>query len=109
MAHDVAPDEVHEREAVDAGEDAFEADEAAAATGHVDLGRVAGDDRLGAEPDAGQEHLHLLGRGVLRLVEDDEAGVERAAPHERQRRDLDRLALEERCAPSRSTMSYSAS
>ena len=27
---------------------------------------------LAAEADAGEEHLHLLGRGVLRLVENDE-------------------------------------
>ena len=67
----------------------------AAAAGHVDLGDVAGDDGLRAEADAGEEHLHLLGRGVLRLVEDDEAVVERAAAHERQRRDLDRAALEQ--------------
>ena len=70
-------------------------DQPAAAAGHVDLGGVAGDDRLGAEADAGEEHLHLLGRGVLRLVEDDEAVVERAAAHEGQRRHLDRLALEQ--------------
>ena len=55
----------------------------------VGLGDVAGDDDLGAEAEPGQEHLHLLGRGVLRLVEDDERVVERAAAHERQRRDLD--------------------
>ena len=66
-----------------------------APAGHVDLGDVAGDDGLGAEADAGEEHLHLLGRGVLRLVEDDEAVVERAAAHERQRRDLDRAPLEQ--------------
>ena len=47
--------------------------QARAAAGDVDLGDVAGDDRLGAEADPGEEHLHLLGRGVLRLVEDDEA------------------------------------
>ena len=47
------------------------------------------------EADAGQEHLHLLGRGVLGLVEDDEAAVERAPPHERQRRHLDRAPLEQ--------------
>ena len=90
-----APGEVHEGQAVDAGQDALEADQAAAAAGHVDLRGVAGDDRLGAEADAGQEHLDLLGRGVLRLVEDDEAGVERAAAHEGQRRHLDGLALEQ--------------
>ena len=46
-----------------------------------------------AEADARQEHLHLLAGGVLRLVEDDEAVVERAAAHVRQRRDLDVTAL----------------
>ena len=61
----------------------------------VDLGHVAGDDRLRVEADARQEHLHLLGGGVLRLVEDDERVVERPAAHERQRRDLDRPALDQ--------------
>ena len=56
----------------------------------VDLGDVAGDDHLRAEAEPGQEHLHLLGRRVLRLVEDDERVVERAAAHEGERRDLDR-------------------
>ena len=63
--------------------------------GHVDLGDVAGDDALGAEADAGEEHLHLLGRRVLRLVEDDERAVERAAAHEGERRHLDRAAVEQ--------------
>ena len=66
---------------------------AAAAVGQVDLGHVAGHDDLRAEAEAGEEHLHLLGRGVLRLVEDDERVVERAAAHVRERRDLDRAAL----------------
>ena len=57
--------------------------------GQVDLGDVAGDHDLGAEAEPGQEHLHLLGRGVLRLVEDDERVVERAAAHVGQRCDLD--------------------
>ena len=59
----------------------------------VDLRDVAGDDDLGAEAEPRQEHLHLLGRGVLRLVQDDEAVVQRAAAHERERRHLDRAAL----------------
>jgi hypothetical protein len=66
-------------------------------------------DRLRVEPDAGEEHLHLLGRRVLRFVEDDERVVERAAAHEGQRRDLDRGALERRSIRSGSSMSYSAS
>ena len=59
----------------------------------VDLRDVSGDDHLRAEAEAGQEHLHLLRRRVLRLVEDDEGVVQRAPAHERQRRDLDRPAL----------------
>ena len=61
----------------------------------IDLRDVAGDDRLRSEPEARQEHLHLLGRGVLRFVEDDERVVQRAAAHEGDRRDLDRAALDE--------------
>ena len=63
---------------------------------------VAGDDGLGAEADAGEEHLHLLGRRVLRLVEDDEGVVERAPAHEGERRDLDGAALEALRRPCRS-------
>jgi hypothetical protein len=61
----------------------------------VDLGDVAGDDGGGAEADAGQEHLHLLDGGVLRLVENDEGVVQGAAAHVGQRRDLDDVALDE--------------
>eukprot|EP01022_Parablepharisma_sp_SALTPOND_P035640 TRINITY_DN959_c0_g7_i1.p1 TRINITY_DN959_c0_g7~~TRINITY_DN959_c0_g7_i1.p1 ORF type:complete len:661 (+),score=231.75 TRINITY_DN959_c0_g7_i1:1723-3705(+) len=61
----------------------------------VDLGDVAGDDGLAAEADAGEEHLHLFRRGVLRLVEDDEGVVQRASAHVGQRRDLDGLLFEE--------------
>ena len=60
----------------------------------VDLRDVAGDDDLRAEAEPRQEHLHLLRRGVLRLVEDDEAVVERPPAHEGERRDLDRPALD---------------
>ena len=65
----------------------------------VDLGHVAGDDDLRAEPEPRQEHLHLLGRRVLRLVEDDERVVQRPAAHERERRDLDRPAVHVRVQP----------
>ena len=63
--------------------------------GHVDLGGVARDDHLRPEADTGEEHLHLLRRRVLRLVEDDEAAVQRAAAHERERRHLDDLTLQQ--------------
>ena len=65
----------------------------------VDLGDVAGDDDLGAEAEPRQEHLHLLRRGVLRLVENDEVVVQGAAAHECQRRHLDRAALHVRAEP----------
>ena len=60
----------------------------------VDLGDVAGDDHARVEAEPGEEHLHLLGAGVLRLVEDHEGVVEGAAAHEGERRDLDHAALE---------------
>ena len=47
------------------------------------------------KPQAREEHLHLLGSGVLRLVEHDERIVERAPAHVCQRRDLDRAARHE--------------
>ena len=65
------------------------------ATGQVNLGDIAGDDHLRTEAQAGQEHLHLLGGGVLRLVEDDERVVEGAAAHVRQRCDLNGARLHE--------------
>src|SRR5262249_9986583 len=96
VAHDVLLVEVDERDALDLADDLQRLDEARGASGRqVDLRHVARDDRLGAEAEAREEQLHLLRRGVLRLVEDDEGVVERAAAHERDRRDFDRAALEE--------------
>ncbi len=81
------PAEVH---VVDVVQDVLHDVQAAACLRRqVDLRHVAGDHHLRAETQARQEHLHLLGRGVLRLVEDDERVVERAAAHVRQRRHLD--------------------
>ena len=60
----------------------------------VDLGHVARHYGLAAKADTGQEHFHLLDGGVLRLVQDDEGVVQRAAAHIRQRGDLDHLLLE---------------
>src|SRR5215217_4649598 len=60
VPHDVLAGQVHEGEAVDAGEDPLQAHQSAATAGDVDLRGIAGDDRLRAEPDAGEEHLDLL-------------------------------------------------
>ena len=77
------------------GEHPLETDQPTPAVGHVDLGHVAGHDDPRAEPDPGEEHLHLLRCRVLRLVEDDEAVVQRATAHERQRGHFDGLAFEQ--------------
>ena len=62
--------------------------------GQVDLAHVARDHALAAEADAGEEHLHLLGRGVLRLVEDHKGVVQGAPAHEGQGCNFERVALE---------------
>src|SRR5579875_421767 len=100
VGHDLVPDDValgqvHEGHAVHAAEHRLQPRQSRTATGHVDLGDVPGHHRLGAETDAGEEHLHLLRRRVLRLVEDDEAAVERAPPHERQGCHLDGAPFEQ--------------
>ena len=96
MADDVGAGEARERDAAHAFQHLLRVDQPALLPAvEIDLRDVAGDHGLGAEADAREEHLHLLGRGVLRLVEDDERVVERAPAHVRERRDLDRVALEE--------------
>src|SRR5580658_3156404 len=60
----------------------------------VDLGDVAKTGKLGAGSGAGDERFHLLGREVLRLVEDQEAVEEGAPAHEIKRADLDAIAQE---------------
>ena len=61
----------------------------------IDLGDVASDHGGRAKTDAREEHFHLFQRGVLRLVQNDKAVVQRAATHVRQRRDLDHLLLDQ--------------
>src|SRR5258706_2670559 len=73
MAHHVLRAELREGDAAHVVQDAPRLDEAALLPAReVDLRHVAVHHRPRAEADARQEHLHLLGRGVLRLVEDDE-------------------------------------
>ena len=61
----------------------------------VDLGRVAGDDGLRFEAETGQEHLHLLRRRVLSLVENHEGVVQGSPAHECERCDLDDITLDQ--------------
>ena len=56
--------------------------------GQIDLGHVPGDNGLGVETQPGQKHLHLFRGGVLRLIQNDKAVVQRASPHIGQRRHL---------------------
>src|ERR1019366_8358343 len=95
VAHDIALVEAHELHALDVREDAvgfFEARDLPLR--EVDLRDVARHDGLAAEPEAREEHLHLLGRRVLGFIEDHEGVVERTTTHEGERRDLDDVALE---------------
>lgn len=49
--------------------------------GDIDLSDIAGDDHFAFVAEAGEEHHHLLWRGVLSFVEDYEGVVEGAAAH----------------------------
>src|SRR5690349_7346301 len=76
VANDVGVGELDRADAADALDELERVPQAAAlARRQVGLRHVAGDDDLGAVAHAREEHLHLRGRGVLRLVEDDEALV----------------------------------
>ena len=61
----------------------------------VYLRDIAGDHNFGAKAQAGEEHLHLRGRGVLGLVKDDKGIIERSAAHIGQRGDLDDAGFHE--------------
>ena len=94
MAHDVFARERAKRDVVEIREHALRVFQTGDPMGQVDLRDVAGHDHLRPEAEPREEHLHLLGRGVLRLVENDEAVVERAPAHERKRGDLDGPVVE---------------
>src|SRR6266496_5426210 len=87
VLHDAVSDhvpgrQVHEGQPVDAGEDLTHDVHAGVLAGRqVDLGDVAGDHGRGVEPEPGQEHLHLLRRGVLSLVKNDKRVIKRPAAH----------------------------
>src|SRR5208282_2890935 len=95
MPHHVGFVEMHESESVHALQNIDGFDQTAATrVGQVDLGDVTSDHGLGIKSQAGDEHLHLLGGGVLRLVEDDERIVESASTHEGDGSDLDDIFFE---------------
>ena len=55
----------------------------------VDLCHVSGNDQFCIQSEAGEEHLDLVGRRVLRFVEDDDRIVQRPPAHESEWGDLD--------------------
>src|SRR5581483_5185665 len=96
VPHDVLVTELDELDPLDVVEHVANVHEPGALLARkIDLRDVAGDDDLRAEAQPRQEHLHLLGGRVLRLVEDDEAVVERPAAEKGERCDLDGAAVEQ--------------
>ena len=93
VAHYVLVGELYCRNASDPLEDPGRLNQAGPLVGQIDLGDVAGNDRFGILSQTGQQHLHLLGGGVLCLVEDDEGVVQRTPAHIGKRCDLDIAAL----------------
>ena len=89
MADDVAFVELHDADAVDAPQNLHRAHQTAVRLARqVDLRHVARDDEPRIAAHARQEHLDLRQGGVLRLVQNDEGIVQRAAAHVGQRGDL---------------------
>ena len=82
VSDDVGVLEVNEADAFDRGEGLDGLDEARfAAMGKIDLGGIAGDDAFGFGSEAGEEHEHLFGGGVLAFVENNESAVESTTAH----------------------------
>src|SRR5579875_1386811 len=94
VADNVGAAEAHEGDVLDRPQHLPHTEPRAQLARQIHLRDVARDNHLGAEAGAGQKHLHLLGRRVLRLVEDHEGVVERAPAHEGERGDLDHAALD---------------
>ncbi len=61
----------------------------------IDLGDITGDHRPAAETEPGQEHFHLLGGGVLRLIQNDKGIIQSPAAHKSQRRHLDNAGVDQ--------------
>src|SRR5512143_3622661 len=87
---------MNETDTLDAVKDRLHLDEARSPpVREVYLGHIAGDDGLRVETEPREKHLHLLRRGVLRLVEDNEGIVQGPSAHECEGRDLDVSPLHE--------------
>lgn len=95
VAYHVDAGKAVDGDAIDTLEHALGINESAHRTlGQVNLADVAGDYSLGAKANAGEKHLHLLGRCVLCFVQNDERIVQCPPTHEGQRCNFQRIALE---------------
>ncbi len=96
MADHIALIEMDEGDAFDPRQDFHGVQQTASfARGQIDLRGVAGDDHFGIEALACEHHLHLFDGGVLGFIENNEAVVEGAAAHERERSDFDHVTLDQ--------------
>ena len=96
MTKDIPGREVTERNPVNVGKKPFGVHEAGSDPAwQVRLGPVAGDRHSAAFAQTSQEHLHLHGGGVLRLVQHHEGAGKSPPPHEGKWRDLDSLVLDQ--------------
>src|SRR5207244_10652771 len=73
MADHVVPGEFDDGDALDVFQRVVRFDQSGMFVGRqIDLRDVTGDDSLGAVAETGEEHKHLLGRGVLSLGETED-------------------------------------
>ena len=93
MAHDIAAVQVNERDLFKIAQNVLDMREAIGAPDKVALRGVSRNHERRIETQASQEHLHLLGRSVLRLIQDNESVVECTPTHIRQGGDLDNASL----------------
>ena len=95
VAHHVARGEATDRDLGDVVQQLHRLHEARPLPGRqVDLRGIAGDDHPRALAEARQEHLHLHGRAVLRLVEEHDRVRQGPPAHEGERGDLDHPRLQ---------------
>src|ERR1700722_4897149 len=95
VAHDIFLAELNSADTVDFAANFESFDQARLLSGgQVDLRDVTSDDRLGIKAQAGQKHLHLLAGGILRLIENYERIIQRAAAHKSEGGNFDNAFLQ---------------
>ena len=89
MAHDILGAETHHRHILQCAQDAHRPFQSGGgAGGQINLRQVAGDHHAPLFSHAGEEHFHLDGGAILRLVQNHRCIRQCAPAHEGQRRDF---------------------